>query len=54
MVDVFAITGTVDDLPARIEKKYSGRADRIFFYNLFGTPLADEGRQRELIKAVSS
>jgi probable F420-dependent oxidoreductase len=54
MVDVFAMTGTVDDLPARIEKKYSGRADRIFFYNLFGTPLADEGRQRELIKAVSS
>lgn len=54
MIEVFAMTGPVDDLPARIEKKYSGRADRIFFYNLGGTALADEGRQRELIAAVSS
>jgi probable F420-dependent oxidoreductase len=53
MIETFAMTGPVDDLPAKIEKKYGGRADRIFFYNIGSTALADEGRQRELIAAVS-
>ena len=35
-------------------RKYKGRADRIFFYNIAGTPFADDARQRELIAAVSS
>ena len=54
MVDTLAITGKVDDAVDEIKRRYSGRADRIYFYNLFATPLADEGRQRELITALSS
>jgi alkanesulfonate monooxygenase SsuD/methylene tetrahydromethanopterin reductase-like flavin-dependent oxidoreductase (luciferase family) len=54
MVATFAITGTTDDLTGEIERRYGGRADRIYFYNLFATPLADEARQRELISSLSS
>lgn len=54
MVGEFAITGTLDDVADNITKKYAGRSHRIFFYNLMGTPLAEEGAQRELIAALSS
>lgn len=54
MVAEFAITGKLDDVADGIRRKYEGRAHRIFFYNLFGTPLAVERRQRELITALSS
>jgi probable F420-dependent oxidoreductase len=54
MVDALAITGKVDDAVDEIKRRYSSRADRIYFYNLFATPLADEARQRELIAALSS
>lgn len=54
MVATFAITGKTDDLVPEIKERYGGRADRIYFYNLFATPLADETRQRELIGALSS
>lgn len=54
MVEEFAITGTLDDVADAIKKRYEGRAHRIFFYNLMGSPLADEGRQRELITTLSS
>jgi probable F420-dependent oxidoreductase len=53
MVAEFAITGKLDDVAEGIRKRYEGRADRIFFYNLMATPLAAEGRQRELIAALS-
>jgi hypothetical protein len=53
MIDVFAMTGPVDEVADKIKAKYSGRADRIFFYNIGSTALADEGRQRELSAAVS-
>lgn len=54
MVAEFAITGKLDDVAEGIRRRYEGRAQRIFFYNLFGTPLAVEGRQRELISELSS
>ena len=54
MVEVFAITGRTDDAVEEIKRRYAGRADRIYFYNAFATPFADEGRQRELIASLSS
>jgi probable F420-dependent oxidoreductase len=54
MVETFAVTGKPDDAVDEIKRRYGGRADRIYFYNLFATPLADESRQRELINALSS
>ena len=54
MVATFAVTGKTDDAVDEIKRRYAGRADRIYFYNLFATPLGDEGRQRELISALSS
>ncbi len=54
MVAEFAITGKLDDVADGIRRKYQGRAHRIFFYNLFGTPLAVVERQRELITALAS
>lgn len=54
MVETLAVTGKVDDAVDEIKRRYTGRADRIYFYDLFATPLADEGRQRELIAALSS
>jgi probable F420-dependent oxidoreductase len=53
MVEQFAVTGKLDDVADGIEKRYAGRADRIFFYNLLATAWADEGRQRELIASLS-
>lgn len=54
MVATFAVTGKPDDVVDEVKRRYGSRADRIYFYNLFTTPLADEGRQRELIAALSS
>jgi alkanesulfonate monooxygenase SsuD/methylene tetrahydromethanopterin reductase-like flavin-dependent oxidoreductase (luciferase family) len=54
MVSTLAITGTPDDAVDEIKRRYAGRVDRIYFYNLFATPLADESRQREFIAALSS
>jgi probable F420-dependent oxidoreductase len=54
MIATLAVTGKPDDVADEVERRYSGRADRVYFYNLFATPLADEGRQRELISALAS
>ena len=54
MIETFAVTGKADDVVDEIRRRYEGRADRLYFYNLFATPLADEPRQRELINALSS
>jgi probable F420-dependent oxidoreductase len=54
MVATFAVTGKPDDVAAEVQRRYGGRADRVYFYNLLATPLADESRQRELITALSS
>jgi probable F420-dependent oxidoreductase len=54
MVETFAITGKPDDAADEIKRRYEGRADRVYFYNAFATPFADEGRQRELIAALSA
>jgi probable F420-dependent oxidoreductase len=54
MIETFAITGKPDDAVDEIRRRYGSRADRIYFYNIFATPLADEARQRELIAALSS
>lgn len=32
MLDVFAISGTYDEIPAKLESKYGGLLDRAFFY----------------------
>ncbi len=53
MVATFAVMGKLDDVADEVKRRYGGRADRVYFYNLFATPLADEGRQRELIAALS-
>jgi probable F420-dependent oxidoreductase len=54
MVATFAVTGSTDDVADEIRRRYEGRADRVYFYNLFATPLSDEDRQRELISSLSS
>ena len=54
MVETFAITGKSDDAADEIKRRYAGRADRVYFYNIGATPLAYDGRQRELIAALSS
>jgi probable F420-dependent oxidoreductase len=54
MVEVFAITGRTDGAVDEIKRRYETRVDRIYFYNAFATPFADEGRQRELIAALSA
>ena len=54
MIATLAVTGKPDDVADEIKRRYGGRADRVYFYNIFATPLADEGRQRELIAALSS
>lgn len=54
MVSEFAITGRLDDVADAIRQRYATRAQRIFFYNLPATPLAEPGRQRELIAELSS
>ncbi|HVE92943.1 MAG TPA: TIGR03617 family F420-dependent LLM class oxidoreductase [Actinomycetota bacterium] len=55
MLSEFAITGHPDDVVGRVRERYDGLADRLYFYNLFTSPFAgDDGRQRELIAALSS
>jgi hypothetical protein len=54
MIDVLAITGKPDDAVDEIKQRYGGRVDRVYFYNIGTTPLAEQGRQRELISALSS
>ena len=54
MIETFAVTGKADGVVDEIRRRYEGRADRLYFYNLFATPLAHEPRQRELINALSS
>jgi probable F420-dependent oxidoreductase len=54
MIETFAVTGKPDDVADEVKRRYGSRADRVYFYNVFATPLADEGRQRELIAALSS
>jgi probable F420-dependent oxidoreductase len=54
MVEILAVTGKPDEVSAEVERRYGDRADRIYFYNLFATPLADDSRQRELISSLSS
>jgi hypothetical protein len=54
MIETFAVTGKPDDVADEVKRRYGSRADRVYFYNIFATPLAEEGRQRELITALSS
>ena len=51
MLDVYAVQGLVDDLPALIKKKYTGVMDRLGFYVLPGV-LGDEGQRRALVAAI--
>jgi probable F420-dependent oxidoreductase len=54
MIETFAVTGRPDEVASEVQRRYGGRADRVYFYNVFATPLADETRQRELISALSA
>src|SRR5579884_3167317 len=51
MLDVYAVTGTYDELPDRIRRKYDGVIDRLAFYDLGGRSPAEEAVWRELITA---
>jgi probable F420-dependent oxidoreductase len=55
MLDVFAITGGPDDVVDKVRERYTGVADRLYFYNLFASPFAsDDGRLREVVTALAS
>ncbi|HYD47038.1 MAG TPA: TIGR03617 family F420-dependent LLM class oxidoreductase [Terriglobales bacterium] len=49
MLDVFAVTGRYQDIPARIKKKYTGYLDRVTFYFPFSR---DDGRPWDEIIAA--
>jgi probable F420-dependent oxidoreductase len=51
MLDVYAVQGLVDDLPALIKKKYAGVMDRLGLYTLPGV-LGDEAERRTLVSAL--
>jgi hypothetical protein len=52
MLDVYAVTGTWDELSGKIKQKYAGILDRVAFYIPFraGT---DSGRWREIVKSFN-
>jgi probable F420-dependent oxidoreductase len=50
MLDVYAVQGVVDDIPALIKKKYVGVMDRLGFYVLPGI-FGDEAERRALVAA---
>jgi probable F420-dependent oxidoreductase len=50
MLDVYAVQGTIDELPGLIKQKYTGVMDRLGFYILPGI-LADAGERRALVAA---
>jgi probable F420-dependent oxidoreductase len=50
MLDVYAVQGTVDELPDLIKKKYAGVIDRLGFYLLPGV-LESESERRALVAA---
>ena len=50
MLDVYAVQGTIDELPGLIKKKYTGVMDRLGFYILPGI-LADAGERCALVAA---
>jgi probable F420-dependent oxidoreductase len=50
MLEVYAVQGLVDDLPALVRKKYTGVMDRLGFYILPGV-LGDEAQRRALVAA---
>lgn len=55
MLEVFAITCPADDAVDAIRARYAGVADRLYMYNLFASPFANnDGRLREFISALSS
>ncbi|MGH7895172.1 MAG: LLM class flavin-dependent oxidoreductase, partial [Candidatus Binatia bacterium] len=53
MLTVYAVQGTVDELPDLIKKKYAGVMDRLGFYTLPGV-LGDADERRALIRACRS
>jgi len=50
MLDVYAVQGTIDELPDLIKKKYTGVIDRLGFYILPGI-LGSEAERRALVAA---
>ncbi|HXJ35833.1 MAG TPA: TIGR03617 family F420-dependent LLM class oxidoreductase [Candidatus Eisenbacteria bacterium] len=53
MLEVYAVQGTVDELPDLVKKKYTGVMDRLGFYVLPGV-LGDPAERRALVKACQS
>lgn len=51
MVDAFAVTGSWDELPGRLERRCAGLLDRVSLYRPFGAP-TDDPSWRRLIAAL--
>jgi probable F420-dependent oxidoreductase len=49
MLDVYAVTGTWDEIPAKIKSKYDGILDRVAFYFPFRSG-SDDRRWRNIVK----
>lgn len=55
MVEEFAICADPDDVVDKVRRRYTGVADRLYFYNVFASPFAaDEGRLMEVMDALRS
>lgn len=52
MMEVFAVTGTYDDIVDKVKRKYDGVLDRIAFYLPFA-PGPNDGRWREIARAFN-
>ncbi len=53
MLDVYAVTGTYDEIVGKLKKKYDGILDRLAFYRPF-VPGQDDGRWREIVRAFNA
>ncbi len=51
MLEVYATTGTYDDIVGKLRKKYDGYLDRIAFYFPFGA--GERGRWRKMVQAFN-
>lgn len=53
MLDTYAIVGEPGEIVDKVRERYTGVANRLYFYNLFATPQgSDEGLMKDLVAAV--
>jgi len=51
MLDVYAVSGTYDEIPDLIKKRYTGYLDRLGFYMPFSA--GEQGRWKEIVRAFN-